>query len=124
MAELLSALRKVSHQIYDVKKIEPNSDCPENEDDIKTASATDGVKNESEIAKAFAHRRKIWRENSLNADDDTRKISSIENFPYFFKLNKNASKLPKKRHMNYRPSKFLFKISKTLYSILNIIYEF
>ena len=123
MAELLSALRKVSHEIYDVKKIEPNSDCPENEDDIKTASATDGVKNESEIAKAFAHRRKIWRENSLSADDATRKISSIENFPYCFKLNTNASKLPKKRHMNYRPSKLLFKISKTLYSFLNIIYE-
>lgn len=112
MAELLSALRNVSHEIYDVKKIDPNSDCPENENEIKTASATDGVKNESEIAKAFAHRRKIWRENSLSANDATKEISSIESFPYFFKLNTNASKLPKKRYMNYRPSKFSLKISK------------
>ena len=112
MAELLSALRKISHEIYDVKKIEPKSDCPEDEDDIKTASATDGVKNESEIAKAFAHRRKIWRENSMSTEDATKKMSSIENFPYFFKFNPNANKLPKKRRMNYRPSKFSFKISK------------
>ena len=112
MAELLSALRKISHEIYDVKKIETNSNCPKNEEDIKTASATDGVKNESEIAKAFAHRRKIWRENSLSADGATRKMSSIENFPYFFKFNSNTNKLPKKRHMNYRPSKFSSNISK------------
>lgn len=118
MAELLSALRTISHEIYNIKKISdsdensPRSDLPD--DQISKDMLT-----------AFAYRRKIWRDSSLKGDFRKDKRSSFRKFSQFIESNLSFNPNGKRRGQFYKQSEFKFKFARRNHHvmIINLLYK-